>query len=481
MKKILSVLLTAVLLFTLAVPALAAAETEKNEYDGYPVVVVRGIAVGLEYEDGRDAFNLNTGKVIGTLLECIITRFALGNEDALYDTFAEIVDDVLEPFSCDKEGNSVYPVTNKQYTKALSEYPNFGYYSQTEGGITKAAVKKYGAENVYFFTYDYRKSPEMLAWELNSLIETAKADHNTDKVNIICASQGCIVTTAYLYYCNGYDSVNNAVYVSGAHNGLVVCGEALNGKISFNKDIIKTMVKDMAGGNMFVDILLEIFDLLGAFDALTEYFNKWVSDHFVQANDDVLRDRLGTMPGLWGFCPDEYFEGAYNNIFAGREDDYPVCETIKEVGVFNSKTEEILATAYERGVNISFLSYYNLTPPPVYDSSTMNSDSVIETVCTSNGATVALYGETLSDEYIASVADKKYISADKVIDASTALYKDYTWFVKDAIHVACDYGTEMNDFLFMLLEFEGQPTIDTFEEYPQFLVADENLDLTVLK
>ena len=284
-----------------------------------------------------------------------------------------------------------------------------------------------------------------------------------------------------MYYHNGYDSINSAVYVSGAHNGLVVCGEALNGKISFNKDIIKSMVMDMAGGNIFVGILLEMFDFLGAFDALTEYFNKWVSDHFVQANDDVLRDRLGTMAGLWGFCPDEYFDGAYEKIFGGYEDEYPICETIKEVGEFNKKTEEILDTAYEKGVNITFLSYYNLTSTPVYDSATLNSDSVIETVMTSNGATVADYGETLSDEYIASVADKKYVSADRVIDASTALYRDCTWFVKDAIHVACDYGSEMNDLLFMLLEYDGQPTIDTFEEYPQFLVADENQDLEILR
>ena len=41
--------------------------------------------------------------------------------------------------------------------------------------------------------------------------------------------------------------------ICAIHNGLAVCGEALNGKISFNKDIIKTMVKDMAGGNIFVD------------------------------------------------------------------------------------------------------------------------------------------------------------------------------------------------------------------------------------
>ena len=39
-----------------------------------------------------------------------------------------------------------------------------------------AVVEKYGAENVYFFTYDWRKTPEQLATELNEYIETAKAN-----------------------------------------------------------------------------------------------------------------------------------------------------------------------------------------------------------------------------------------------------------------------------------------------------------------
>lgn len=479
MKKILSVLLTLIMIFTLAVPAFAADEGEK--YDGYPVIVVRGIAVGLKYEDGTPAFNINTGKILGALLESVITRFALNNEDALYDTFAEVANDILTPFSCDKEGNSVYPVTNKQYYEALSNYSDFPYYSETEGGITKAAAQRYGAENVYFFTYDYRKTPEAFAHELEALIETAKADHNTDKVNIICASMGCVVTNAYFYYCDGYKNVNSAVYLSGAHNGLVVCGDALNGNISFDKNIIKAMIKDLLPNNIFVSFFLEIFDFIGAFDYFTDYFTKWVSEYFDKANDDVLRDRLGTMAGMWTFCPDEYFDTAYEKIFAGHEAEYPVCEDIREVGNFNKQTENILAKAYEEGVNITFVSHYNIPGVPVYDNAVLNNDGVIESVLTSNFATIANYGETLSDEYIASVKDKKYVSADKVIDASTALYKDYTWFIKDAKHVGADYGTEMNDFVFMLLEFDGQPTIESFPEYPQFLIADEKLNLEILK
>ena len=480
MKKFLSILLVLSLVAALALPASAA--NEKQEYNGNPVIIVRGIDSSLYYEDGRNAISLNSGKVLGVLLECVITRFALKDKDALFDSFAEIVDDVFEPISCDANGESTHPVSRKQYTKALSEY-KFSYYDETEGGLTKEAAKRYGAENVYYFTYDYRKSPKQLASELNSLVETAKADSGKDKVNLICASMGCIETNAYFYYFDGYKNVDTAVYLSGAHNGLVVCGDALSGNISFNKDIVKETLSNLVDGNVFVRLLMDVFDALGAFSFLADYFTDWVANYFDEANDVVLRDRLGTMPGLWSFCPDEYFDTAYEKIFAGHEADYPVCETIKEVGAFNKQTENILAKAYAEGVKISFVSHYNTVSIPVYDNATMNSDGVIETRQTSNFATVAPYGETLSNDYLASVSqeNRKYISPDNVIDASTALYKDNTWFVKNAVHVACNYGTEMNNFAFMLLESKQQPTIYNIPGYTQFLTADENQNLEILK
>ncbi len=479
MKKIFSLLLVFTMLLTMCMPCFAANETS---YNGNPIIIVRGIDVTLTYEDGSSPLRINKGKILGMLIECIGTHFALGDEDALYDAFVEITNDIIGPFACDENGDSVNAITKKQYPKALSNY-SMNYYNDSEGGIIKSAVERYGAENVYFFAYDYRKTPIQLASELSTLIETAKADSGKNKVNIIAASMGCMVTNAYLYYENGYSNIDRALYLSGAHNGLESVGDALCGNISFDKKVIKDTICNLMGDNIFVNLLLQVFDALGAFDYLTDYFNNWVEKYFESANDDVLRDCLGTMPGIWTFCPDEYFDTAYNTIFGGHEDEYPVCQKIKEVGNFNKQTENIIAKAYQSGIKISFVSHYNTPSIPVYDNSRMNSDGVIETSRTSNFATVALYGETLSDEYINSVSNenKKYISPDKVIDASTALYKDYTWFVKDAAHVACNYGTQMNDFIFVLLENENQPTVSTVAGYSQFLDVDENMNFENLK
>jgi hypothetical protein len=85
----------------------------------------------------------------------------------------------------------------------------------------------------------------------------------------------------------------------------------------------------------------------------------------------------------------------------------------------------------------------------------------------------------LSAEQIAA-ANPKYLSPDNVIDATTALFPDNTWFVKHAPHVAADYGTEFSDFTFTLLESNVQPHIDMFSQYPQFMSANSELDLKAL-
>ena len=54
---------------------------------------------------------------------------------------------------------------------------------------------------------------------------------------------GGMVTTAYMYYF-GTENINSAVFLSGAQNGTYVCGEALNGRIVFEKKVLLDFIND---------------------------------------------------------------------------------------------------------------------------------------------------------------------------------------------------------------------------------------------
>jgi hypothetical protein len=215
-------------------------------------------------------------------------------------------------------------------------------------------------------------------------------------------------------------------------------------------------------------------------DFITFVANDTVATSFDRANDVMLRDCLGTMCGFWALCPDEDFDTALETIFGGHEDEYPVLmEKLAGVRSFVMSTEDTLKGAMESGVKLSFVSNYNIGLVPVYERANLNGDMVLESELTSNFATIAPLGETLSQEYLAN-ADRQFVSDDRVIDSSTAVFRDNTWFVKDAPHVAADYGTGFSDFTFTLLESDVQPTIYTFPQYPQFLIADGALNVTEL-
>lgn len=480
MKKIISVLMTIVMLLCVCLPSVSAA-TEASAVT--PVIIVRGIDFGgLTYSDGTKALQVNAGDLMSLMLKGFWGSLSLQGEETVADGIFEIAKGIFEPISCDREGNSLDPdVSMVQYKGSMAENMD-KVYSLGDGGeegIVKTAVEKYGAENVYFFTYDWRKAPVELAAELNEYVETAKSDSGKDKVNIICASMGGMVTTAYMYY-YGYDSINSAVFLSGAQNGTYVCGDALNGRIVFESDVLVSLVDSVASDNILLKLYMHIFRALGVMDFITFVANDTVANSFDRANDVMLRDCLATMCGLWALCPDEDFDSGLETIFGGHEEEYPVLlEKLAETREFVMSTEETLIGAKESGIKISFVSNYNIGLVPVYERANLNGDMVLETELTSNFATVAPLGETLSQDYLLN-ADRTYVSDDRVIDASTALFKDNTWFVKDAPHVAADYGSQFSDFAFTLLESDVQPTVTTFPQYPQFMIADENLNLTAL-
>lgn len=483
MKKVISLLLACVMLFGMAVPAFAAEESEAADYDGYSVIVVRGIDFGgLTYEDGSLALNVDIGAIFTGLFKAFGAMVFSFNKDKLMDGIFDIAYDILSPLACDNEGKSVYPVSMVQYPDALSNYPEFvaNLTDGAEPGIVKTAVERYGADNTYFFSYDWRKDAKTLASELNAMVEKAKANSGKDKVNIICASMGCMVTTAYMHY-YGSNCVNSAVYLSGAHNGTYVVGDCLNGRVVFKTDTLLNLVKSVTDNNLFLSVILTVFDALGVIDFTTGIINNIVAESFDKANDAVLRDCFGTLAGFWALCPDEDYDSAIETIFGDCKEEYSVLlETLAETKEFVFSTEETIQAAYDNGVKISFASHYNTGLVPVYEKADGNGDMVLETELTSNFATVARLGYVLDEEYLAT-ADSTYVSADKIIDASTALYKDYTWFVKDAPHVAADYGTQYSEFTFWLLESETQPDVNMNEKYPRFMQTDDALNLFALK
>ncbi|MBR2732605.1 MAG: hypothetical protein IKD72_11555, partial [Clostridia bacterium] len=60
------------------------------------------------------------------------------------------------------------------------------------------------------------------------------------------------------------------------------------------------------------------------------------------------------------------------------------------------------------------------------------------------------------------------------VDASTCLFPQQTWFVKDFLHA--NTCSDEHQMILTLLYHDGQADVDTYEAYPRFLVYNNKDD-----
>ncbi len=475
MKKLISVLLSIIFVFGMCVPSFAAEKTSV-EYNGDPIVIVRGIDFGgLIHEDGSKALAFNLIDVL-TLIYDLASGYIKNEEDVFENALLSYCQKLFAPISSDKEGKSVYAdVHMKTYLHPAGEIEFTEDWMDGEEGLVRYAVDKLGGKNVYFFTYDWRKSPLALSDELNTFVEMVKKNTGKSKVDMGACSMGGMVATAYMYE-YGTDSIDTLVYFSSAHNGTDVAGAALTGDIYTSGDFLNNYLSNKVGDSFLLKALIKAVDAAGVFDYVADFLNGFVTKNKDRVYDELMRDYLGTSLGFWGLCCDKDFDSSVEFVFGKHKDEYPVVMSeLSKIRDFLFSTEDIIDKAYENGVKVSFVSHYGDMLLPIYDETVVQSDSVIESYLTSHGGTFANFGETLTDEHISKV-EAKYISPDRIVDASTGVYTDTTWYIKDAYHVGGTVGSEHADFALWLLSRDTQPTVLTDSNYPRFTAVDKEMN-----
>ena len=474
-KRVISLIMTIVICLT-SFSCICANATENDyEYNDYPLIVVRGFdIVSFAYEDGKEILDIKIPEIISVASKFLFQEFFF-LKDAATDTLLSYANKLFGPMASDENGEPIFKgVHIPQFYTSTAEFDISSFGKKHAQGLIHESVDQLGAENVYVFTFDFRKTPDVYARELDELIEIAKKETGKDKVNIAATSMGSVALTAYFYYI-GYDKIDSAVILSGVHNGSDFAGKLFTGKLEVNKETVVNFFDSLAESQSpFVKILLKVAKTIGLYNFLSNIVSDVIIDHQNELYEGFLRHTFATAPGTWALCPDEYFDEGIEYIFNGVEDKYAVViEKIKGLRDFIFSTENILSRAYEEGVKLSYVSNYSLGLVPIYEGSDAQGDLIVSTYITSNYAKVAPYGKQLGAEELANV-EPEFISPDKSVGASACLDPEYTWFIKDAIHVGCSYESEFARFAIMLATDKNQPTVYDNELYPRFLEVDKN-------
>lgn len=478
MKKFISVLISVVLIFTSAFSVIAFAEDNDLSDASYdtPIIVIRGMAfAGLTIDEGtpdeRESIIMpDKDDIISLVFNLAKTLFIENRLDV--DAVAEVANKALGGIGCDENGNSRYNTSYSVYPLAMINYP--GLYEdggKGEWGVAAAAVDYYGADKVYFFTYDWRLDPSDTADDLNALIERVKAEHNADKIDIVCCSMGGVITDCYIYE-YGTDSLDTVVFDSSAFCGTHLTTDLFQGKVLITGDMLRIFLANMLGS----DIIPYILYATGVLDIVADFVMKIVEDNKEEIYDKVLRDIFATMPIMWAIAqPDEY-EACINYMFPTQELKTKYAGLIKRTDKLNEimlGMDELLLSLPEKGVKVAVVGAYNTQMPPVYESAVYHGDGVLESDLILGRANVSVLGKTLGDNY-----KGERVSPDNCVDLSNVLFPEYTWAFKNGSHIIGDYGTDCADFIMAILGCQEQPTVDTFPQYPQFMICDEDMNIS---
>lgn len=471
MKKFISLFLA--LVMTLALMQTAFAYAEPNAKPTDPIVYIHGAFYGIVDEDGNSVTDpsYDTSALKDDLLSVapeLTLGFITGDFTEYNDKLAVILNRVYDRFQYDENGEPKYgtvPARNRTLN-----------YSTERNKVEKDGT--FGLE-VYNFFYDYRQSPLKSADYLNEYINAVLEATGKEKVSIVGRCYGGAQMTAYLAK-YGTDKVKAVIYDEATIFGGEVSADLFTGNINITPEGLTRFLDSYQAINMsdtlgqyyqvlsYALALMNSLEATGAItstvkDVLWEKFAKSVGATFVRCS-------YGTFPTYWSAVSAQDYDTAINNVFGEEGSKYreQYKGLIEKLDAYHNEIsvnlEDILLKAKEN-TNIYVIAKYGATPLPYFNNPDALTDSFVSLKNASFGATCAQIGETLSCAYLEST-NSKYVSVDKMVDASTCLFPDSTWFLKGANHD--DAYTYEEAIMLMAASNDEQVTVDTYEEFPQF-------------
>lgn len=457
MKKLLAFVLAVVIAI---IPVLSVcAETDS----AVPIINVHGLMSTEIFLDAQDPDSMRVWPpskdgILTAVKDTVPALLKLGvtkNWDTFNKELTSIARELFDPSILDPSGT----VTNG--SGIVFEYPS------------KDSINK---NSNLDFKYDWRIDPIEVASQLNDFIDYVLEASGCSQVNINAHSLGGVITTTYLTV-YGYQKVRGVVLNSTAVYGETYTGELLTGKMVIDADALESYLGYTFDNNEYETLINESIKILndaGVLDIAEKLGNGLLEHSFEAVCAGSVLPLFAGWLSIWAMVPDDMIDEAMDFVFdyAYKNSDVDYSGVKAKVENYNNlvrKNKTQTLKKFNDNANLYVISRYGYSSIPITPSYSVISDGVIDAKYTSFGATVSNYGETLSEDYLASVP-AEFVSPDRSIDASTCLFPKQTWFIKDIKHsYTCDSFDEM---VVTLLEYDGQATVDTFNKYPRFLILD---------
>lgn len=476
MKKIISVLLTVLLLMTMAVPVMNVGASGGN----YITIYIEGYGHGL-YSDNDNPSAENQIFPTESILEPLMAIFT----DLTKDLMNGLVTGNYDEY-CDRIYNAIAPAY------ADVKLDKNGEASDGSGWGGNMLTKAYSVNRSNYpdgkilFEYDWRLSVEHNAAILEQFIDRVCREQRVEKVNLLGRCLGGNIISAYLQNAKNLDKVNDVTMLIASTEGVDFIGALFSGQIKLDPDAVDNWANYFLSAegliedpemNAFITSLISFVNELKILGVGTDFIQKILDE----VKDNVLartvRDTYGSFPSFWAMVADEYFEDAINFIFNTDELKAEYAGLIEKAYSYHDNVQlnarKRMKELNEDGHRFLIISKYNYPNFPLSKDAMAQTDGTAFTSATSFGAYCADYEKTLTKSYINAMSeeDKQYLSPDNMIDASTCLFPETTWFIKNCYHN--NFPESMDRLIVRFFRTEGMTVFTDTETYPQFVDYDK--------
>lgn len=451
-----------------------------------PAIIIHGIGQSEVYaldengnriisKDGKEVTAwppyVDMDYITQSLAAPLVKSVLLQRDAGLSDKAAEVINTVFAPLSTGPDGNAVNNIELVRYPYSVArcseKEKRFIYSSMRLDFFTQEA----GEDHLYYFAYNSFGNNLSTTAELYEYIQQVKRETGHDKVNLVPVSLGGTIANSLLeYYPQVYDDLNRVVFIVPALDGSNIIGDVYTGNLSLDgQSLYRDMFPSFIDGYLgyLINILLRLLP-------------KNVVDAILAKALPALTDSvLVNCTVMWSLVPDAYYEQAVEMHLSGPEH----AEIKRQTDLYHQAqldSDENIQKLIDRGIGVFDIVDYNYPLYMIAGSwDECNSDGVIHLASTSMGSTSALPDTPLPDDYTqqnthCSNPAHDHMSPERIVDASTGLLPDHTWYFKNQHHE----GTGRNDVIIMLatellLSNDITSVYSCPERFPQFNVGRE--------
>ncbi len=323
-------------------------------------------------------------------------------------------------------------------------------------------------DHLYYFCYNSFGNHIDLANELYDYIQMVKEQTGHDKVNIVPISQGGTIASAmFEYKPQVMDELHKVLFIVPALDGSTIIGDVFNGRITFlDKDYLYNGFLENLGlldhqTARMIEVIARILPDEVLVGSLEKAVKRLVENVMIRSTS------------MWALCPSgDYLTAAEKYLST------PEMASIKEQtykyyqAQLNCKNN--IQTLVDKGVQVFCVAEYDFAMINVGSNwNTENADYIIQLDSTSMGTYAANVGETLPEDYVQQNTycdnpEHNHISPDRVVDASTGLLPDTTFYFDNQRHDLTQHNDIILKIAMELIAHDDIKDVYSSPEFPQF-------------